>query len=91
MLYNRRINEELRVVKKIVKDAVDEAKVPGPQQSLGNASGTFPVIQTEMLPYTGPTTIDAHNGQSGTDADGNEFWPFLLDVDSMDTPGPYLA
>ncbi len=92
MMFNRQINDDLAVVQEIVNEAVGQASVPG-VESFGNAAGAYSAVSSGLietsLAATQGVSAGAHFGESGVDAQGREFHPFILGFDTFDDEGAY--
>lgn len=90
-MFNRRISDDLAAIQEIEDRAVSRARVPG-VETIGNAAGAYRVVTSGLVPAdpNEPPVVGAPNGDSGTDIDGNEFYPFILGVDTPDDIGAYV-
>lgn len=73
-MFNRRLSDDVAAAQEIVSAAVSRSRVPGQSPSRGNASGAFAAIST-----------DVSGEPSGVSAQGVAFFPFLLDIDALDS------
>ena len=89
-MFNRRINDDLAAIQEVEDRAVARARVPG-MESFGNASGAYTGVTSGLIPAdpNEPPVLGGPDG-SGTDIDGNEFYPFILGVDTPDDAGAYV-
>lgn len=92
--FNRRISDDLATVRDIANGAAARARVPGVTPSRGSGAGIRSRLGVPLLPAPANGSeagAGEFGGGSGVTPEGIEFYPFLLDADSMDAGGPYLS
>ena len=89
-MFNRTIGDDLAAVQEIEDRAVERARLPG-AATVGNAAGSYTGVTSGLIPTT-PTPFDLptdHDGDSGVDIDGNEFYPFIWRHDTFNDNAAY--
>ncbi len=88
-MFNRRFSDDLATASEIIRSAVSLARVPGQSASIGNAADAYAAFTSPLLPASEGAPGSPHGGASGIDAGGNEFFPFVLGIDTFETQGAY--
>lgn len=90
-MFNRRITDDLATIQEIEDRAVARARVPG-MDTTGNAAGAYTIASDGLIPANPnePPILGGPDGNSGTDIDGHEFYPFILGVDTPSDIGAYV-